>query len=223
MNGRLSELQQESVSTATLNSMVKNKTEEIETLKQRLNSILTGNSEVAVTISGLTDTVLVTKSRLDEQMSTIEGLTAELEGQKMELSSLKESYVRNKKALERHRQEVMDIKWVTLGALRDHRLWDSLQHYWSLAVWCSGYLYRLFLIHLYLFSLLGTSWRWNRQEDPKFLRSSLWQSLGVWRTIKRVLRAFTLTLLPKLKSSRVRYSPNCCIFSKYDHFWHVAS
>ncbi len=110
MNGRLSELQQESVSTATLNSMVKNKTEEIETLKQRLNSILTGNSEVAVTISGLTDTVLVTKSRLDEQMSTIEGLTAELEGQKMELSSLKESYIRNKKALERHRQEVMDIK-----------------------------------------------------------------------------------------------------------------
>ncbi len=134
MNGRLSELQQESVSTATLNSMVKNKTEEIETLKQRLNSILTGNSEVAVTISGLTDTVLVTKSRLDEQMSTIEGLTAELEGQKIELSSLKESYIRNKKALERHRQEVMDIKWVTLGALRDHRLWDSLQHYWSIAV-----------------------------------------------------------------------------------------
>ncbi len=122
MNGRLSELQQESVSTATLNAMVKNKTEEIETLKQRLNSILTGNSEVAVTISGLTDTVLVTKSRLDEQMSTIEGLTSELEGQKMELSSLKESYVRNKKALERHRQEVMDIKWVTFGALRDHRL-----------------------------------------------------------------------------------------------------
>lgn len=110
MNGKLSELQQESVSTAKLNAVVKNKTEEIETLKQRLNSILTGNTEVAVTISGLTDTVLVTKSRLDEQMSAIEGLISELEEQRVELSSLKESYISNKKALGRNRQEVMDIK-----------------------------------------------------------------------------------------------------------------
>ncbi|KAK7145141.1 hypothetical protein R3I94_011288 [Phoxinus phoxinus] len=110
MNGRLSELQQEFVSTPALNAVVKNKTEEIETLKQRLNSILTANTEVAVTISGLTDTVLVTKSRLDEQMSTVQGLTSELEEQRMELKSLKEYFVRNKKALERNRQEVMDIK-----------------------------------------------------------------------------------------------------------------
>lgn len=87
MNGRLSELQQEFVSTVALNAVVKNKTEEIETLKQRFNSILTANTEVAVTISGLTDTVLVTKSRLDEQMSTVQGLTSELEEQRMELKS----------------------------------------------------------------------------------------------------------------------------------------
>ncbi|ROL50788.1 hypothetical protein DPX16_15032 [Anabarilius grahami] len=110
MNGKLSELQQEFVSTTTLNAVVKNKTEEIETLKQRLNSIFTANSEVAVTISGLTDTVLVTKSRLDEQMSTVQGLTSELEEQRMELTSLKEYFARNKKALERNRQEVIDIK-----------------------------------------------------------------------------------------------------------------
>ncbi|KAL0191566.1 hypothetical protein M9458_014264, partial [Cirrhinus mrigala] len=110
MNARLSELQQESVSTATVNALVKNKTEEIETLKQKLNSIITANSEVAVTISGLTDTVLVTKSRLDEQMSTLEGFTSELEEQRMEISSLKKSFTNNKKALERNRQEVMDIK-----------------------------------------------------------------------------------------------------------------
>lgn len=110
MNGKLSELQQEFVSTATLNAVVKNKTEEMETLKQRLNSILTANSEVAVSISGLTDTVLVTKSRLDEQMSTVQGLASELEEQRMVLSSLKEYFARNKKALERNRQEVIDIK-----------------------------------------------------------------------------------------------------------------
>ncbi|XP_016100811.1 trichohyalin-like isoform X2 [Sinocyclocheilus grahami] len=110
MNAKLSELQQESVSTATLNAIVKNKTEEIETLKQKLHSILTANSEVAVTISGLTDTVLVTKTHLDEQMSTIEGLTSELEEQRMELSSLKESFISNKRALKRNRQEVVDIK-----------------------------------------------------------------------------------------------------------------
>lgn len=110
MNARLSDLQQESVSTATVNALVKNKTEEIETLKQKLNSIVNANSEVAVTISGLTDTVLVTKSRLDEQMSALEGLTSELEEQKMEISSLKKSFTNNKKALERNRQEVMDIK-----------------------------------------------------------------------------------------------------------------
>ncbi|XP_048054891.1 protein Ycf2 [Megalobrama amblycephala] len=110
MNGKLSELQQEFVSTASLNAVVKNKTEEIETLKQRLNSIFTANSEVAVTISGLTDAVLVTKSRLDEQMSTVQGLTSELEEQRMELRSLKEYFGKNKKALERNRQEVIDIK-----------------------------------------------------------------------------------------------------------------
>lgn len=110
MNGKLSELQQESVSTVTLNAVVKNKTEEIETLKQRLNSMLTANAEVAVTISGLTDTVLVTSSRLDEQMSTIEGLTTELEEQRLELSSLKKSFISNKKALEKNRKEVIDIK-----------------------------------------------------------------------------------------------------------------
>ncbi|XP_067230434.1 probable serine/threonine-protein kinase kinX [Chanodichthys erythropterus] len=110
MNGKLSELQQEFVSTASLNAVVKNKTEEIETLKQRLNSIFTANSEVAVTISGLTDAVLVTKSRLDEQMSTVQGLTSELEEQRMELTSLKQYFAKNKKALERNRQEVIDIK-----------------------------------------------------------------------------------------------------------------
>ncbi|XP_077054105.1 uncharacterized protein LOC143706269 isoform X2 [Siphateles boraxobius] len=83
MNGRLSELQQEFVSTVALNAVVKNKTEEIETLKRRFNSILTANTE---------------------------GLTSELEEQRMELKSLKEYFVRNKKALERNRQEVMDIK-----------------------------------------------------------------------------------------------------------------
>lgn len=110
MNGKLSELQQEFVSTASLNAVVKNKTEEIETLKQRLNSVFTANSEVAVTISGLTDAVLVTKSRLVEQMSTVQGLTSELEEQRMELKSLKEYFAKNKKALERNRQEVIDIK-----------------------------------------------------------------------------------------------------------------
>ncbi|KTG45130.1 hypothetical protein cypCar_00035124 [Cyprinus carpio] len=110
MNVKLSELKQEYVSTATLNAMVKNKTEEIETLKQKLNYILTANSEVAVTISGLTDTVLVTKTHLDQQMSTTEGLKSELEEQRMEISSLKEFFISNKRALERNRQEVMDIK-----------------------------------------------------------------------------------------------------------------
>lgn len=110
MNTKLSGLQQEFVSTASLNAVDKNKSEEIETLKQRLNSLLTANSEVAVTISGLTDTVLVTKSRLDEHVSAVESLTSELEEQRIELTSLKESFASNKKALQRNRQEVMDIK-----------------------------------------------------------------------------------------------------------------
>lgn len=110
MNTKLSGLQQEFVSTASLNAVDKNKSEEIETLKQRLNSLLAANSEVSVTISGLTDTVLVTKSRLDEHVSAVESLTSELEEQRIELTSLKESFASNKKALQRNRQEVMDIK-----------------------------------------------------------------------------------------------------------------
>ncbi|XP_055068171.2 uncharacterized protein [Misgurnus anguillicaudatus] len=110
MNAKLSELQQTTVSTATLNAVLKNKTEELEKLKQRIKSVLSANSEVAVSISGLTDTVLITTSRLDEQISTVESLTSRLELQKTELASLKESFAANQKALERNRQEVIDIK-----------------------------------------------------------------------------------------------------------------
>ncbi|XP_051563087.1 myosin-3-like [Myxocyprinus asiaticus] len=110
MNAKLSKLQQTTVSTATVNAVVKNKTNELEKLKQRLDSTLNANSEVAVSISGLTDTVLVTKSCLDEQMSTVEGITSQLEEQRMELAVLKESFASIQNALERNRQEVLDIK-----------------------------------------------------------------------------------------------------------------
>ncbi|KAA0712680.1 hypothetical protein E1301_Tti004837 [Triplophysa tibetana] len=110
MNAKLTELQQTTVSTATLNGVIKNKTEELEKLKQRLNSVLSANSEVAVGISGLTDTVFVTTSRLDEQMSAVEGLASLLEQQRTELASLRESFADNQKTLERNRQEVIDIK-----------------------------------------------------------------------------------------------------------------
>ncbi|XP_057194207.1 probable serine/threonine-protein kinase kinX [Triplophysa rosa] len=110
MNAKLTELQQTTVSTATFNGVIKNKTEELEKLKQRLNSVLSANSEVAVSISGLTDTVLVTTSRLDEQMSAVEGLTSLLEQQRTKLASLRESFADNQKTLERNRQEVIDIK-----------------------------------------------------------------------------------------------------------------
>lgn len=113
MNAKLLELQRTTVSTTTLNAVIKNKTEELEKLKQRIHSFLSANSEVAVSISGLTDSVLVTTSRLDEQMSAVEGLTSLLEQQKTELASLKESFADNQKALERNRQKVIDIKWVT--------------------------------------------------------------------------------------------------------------
>lgn len=110
MNAKLTELQQTTVSTATLNGVIKNKTEELEKLKQRLNSVLSANSEVAVGISGLTDTVFVTTSRLNEQMSAVEGLASLLEQQRTELASLRESFADNQKTLERNRQEVIDIK-----------------------------------------------------------------------------------------------------------------
>ncbi|XP_056605987.1 uncharacterized protein zgc:66479 [Triplophysa dalaica] len=110
MNAKLTELQQTTVSTATLNGVIKNKTEELEKLKQRLNSVLSANSEVAVGISGLTDTVFVTTSRLNEQMSAVEGLASLLEQQRTELTSLRESFADNQKTLERNRQEVIDIK-----------------------------------------------------------------------------------------------------------------
>lgn len=118
MNTKLTELQQTTVSTATLNAVIKNKTEELKKLKQRVNSVLSANSEVVVSISGLTDTVLVTTSRLDEQMSAVEGLASLLEQQRTELASLRESFADNQKALERNRQEVIDIKWVNLAEMR---------------------------------------------------------------------------------------------------------
>lgn len=110
MNSRLAELQQNSISIAALNAVIKNKSIELEVLKQNVNAILAANSELTFRISGFTDTLSVTKSRLDEEISVVESLMSQLKGQKKDIREMKESITRNQKAFAINAQELMDFK-----------------------------------------------------------------------------------------------------------------
>ncbi|XP_030634074.1 FK506-binding protein 5 [Chanos chanos] len=129
MNTKLSELQQIAISTATLHDILKNKSEVIDAVRQSVSTILTTNSELALSIEGLTKTVTTTKSQLDEQIMAVDDLASQLEEQGMELSGLKESFIHHQETLATNTQEVMGIKELleTEQTMRAQALEDQLQ------------------------------------------------------------------------------------------------
>lgn len=112
MNDKLAELQQSTISIAALNAIVKNKSVEFEVVKQSVNTMLSANTELAIQISGFSSMLSVTRLRLDEQISVVEGLMSQIEGQKGEISEIKELFASNQESLATNTQELMDIKWV---------------------------------------------------------------------------------------------------------------
>lgn len=107
---RLAEMQQVAVSTATLQAMLKNKTEEFEAVKETVVALLNSNSVLAASVAGLTSAVASTTSRLDEQVTTIDALDTQLEGQASELNEMKVSLDLHKVALYTNNNEVSAIK-----------------------------------------------------------------------------------------------------------------
>ncbi|XP_072539246.1 uncharacterized protein [Salminus brasiliensis] len=110
MNSKLAELQQNSISIASLNAIIKNKSDEFEAVKQSVNTILGANSELAVSLSGLTSTLSVTESRLGEHVSVVDGLKSQLEGQKREISEMKESFTSSQEEIASNVQELIEIR-----------------------------------------------------------------------------------------------------------------
>ncbi|KAK3556997.1 hypothetical protein QTP70_022342, partial [Hemibagrus guttatus] len=110
MNDKLAELQQTTISIAALNAIIKNKSIEFEVVKQSVNTMLSANAELAIQISGFSSTLSVTKLRLDEQSSVVDGLMSQLEGQKKEINEIKDLFASNQESLAVNAQELMDIK-----------------------------------------------------------------------------------------------------------------
>ncbi|XP_026768750.2 ELKS/Rab6-interacting/CAST family member 1 [Pangasianodon hypophthalmus] len=110
MNDKLAELQQNTISIAALNAIIKNKSIEFEVVKQSVNTMLSANAELAVQISGFSSTLSVTKLHLDEQISIVDGLMSQLEGQKREINEIKELFASNQESLATNARELLDVK-----------------------------------------------------------------------------------------------------------------
>lgn len=110
MNDKLAELQQNTISIAALNTIIKNKSVEFEVVKQNINTMLSANAELAIQISGFSSMLSVTKLHLDEQISIVEGLMSQCEGQKREINEIKALFASNQESLATNTQDLMDIK-----------------------------------------------------------------------------------------------------------------
>lgn len=110
MNDKLAELQQNTISIAALNAIIKNKSIEFEVVKQSVNTMLNANTELAIQIAGFSSTLSVTKLHLDKQISVVDGLLSQLDSQKREINEIKELYAGNQKSVAINAQELMDIK-----------------------------------------------------------------------------------------------------------------
>lgn len=110
MNDKLAELQQNTISIAALNAIIKNKSIEFEVVKQSVNTMLSANAELAIQIAGFSSTLSVTKLHMDEQISVVDGLMSQLEDQKKEINEIKDLFASNKESLAVNAQEFMDIK-----------------------------------------------------------------------------------------------------------------
>uniref|UniRef100_A0A673ZF02 Zgc:66479 n=1 Tax=Salmo trutta TaxID=8032 RepID=A0A673ZF02_SALTR len=116
MNTRLAEFQQVAISSAALQAMMKNKSDDFESVKESVEAVSSSNSALAVSLERMTSTVHNIKSRLDEQVSTVDGLMSQLAGQVTEQRELREFLSLQRVVLHNNHQEVeAHCKCVTLS------------------------------------------------------------------------------------------------------------
>lgn len=110
MNTRLAEFQKVAISSAALQAMMKNKSDDFKSVKESVAAVSSSNSALAVSLARMTSTVDNVKSSLDEQVSTVDGLTSQLEGQVTEQRELREFLSLHRVVLHNNHQEVGEIK-----------------------------------------------------------------------------------------------------------------
>uniref|UniRef100_A0A4W5RHU1 Zgc:66479 n=1 Tax=Hucho hucho TaxID=62062 RepID=A0A4W5RHU1_9TELE len=110
MNTRLAEFQQVAISSAALQGMMKNKSDDLESVKESVEAISSSNSALAVSLARMTSMVDNVKSRLDKQASTVDGLTSQLVGQVTDQRELREFLSLQRVELQNNHQEVGEIK-----------------------------------------------------------------------------------------------------------------
>ncbi|XP_019128171.2 neurofilament medium polypeptide [Larimichthys crocea] len=91
MDTRLVEIKQVSLSFTTLQDIFKSRSEEFEVFKESVVASLNSSSALVENVTGLTNAVASAYSRVDEQIASMDGLNARLEGHVSELNELKES------------------------------------------------------------------------------------------------------------------------------------
>jgi len=110
MDAQLAEMQQVAVSTAALHALLKNKSEEFDAVKESVANILGSNSVLAASVAGLNSAVGSTNSRLNEQVTVMDTLHAQLEGHASELNDMKVALDLHKVALFANNQDMVVIK-----------------------------------------------------------------------------------------------------------------
>lgn len=110
MDTRLAEIKQVSLSVATLQAMFKNQSEEFEAVKESVVAGLSSSSVLAESVAGLSHAVASAYAKADEQVASVEALSALLEGQTSELNKMKESMQLHSVALSTNNQEMVAIK-----------------------------------------------------------------------------------------------------------------
>lgn len=110
MDTRLVEIKQVSLSFTTLQDLFKSRSEEFEVFKESVVASLNSSSALVENVTGLTNDVASAYSRVDEQIASMDGLNARLEGHVSELNELKESMHLYNVALHTNNQKTAAVK-----------------------------------------------------------------------------------------------------------------
>lgn len=110
MDTQWAEIKQVSLTIRTLQDMMKNHSEEFDTMKERVVTGLRSSSALAENVAGLTGAVSSACSRADEQFASVEALNAALGEQSSELNELRELLYLHNIALYTNNQEMTAVK-----------------------------------------------------------------------------------------------------------------
>ncbi|XP_062329199.1 uncharacterized protein LOC134029186 [Osmerus eperlanus] len=129
MDNKFSQLQQTTVSVATLQSAIKNKSEEFEAVKGTVAAMLSSSSAVAVSVAGLGSRVEGMGSEVETQGELVHSLVSRMDEQVRELGELSVSLGLHKAGLEANSQQVGEIRELLVAeqARRTQALEQQLQ------------------------------------------------------------------------------------------------